>query len=161
MRQNGHTRGSLVLLPPPRGALPGPGQRRAGCRGGTRRQTTAKLLPRPPHRPAGPGWASTAPGEEQTAEPNPLRTGVALLRSLGPWGCRLPLRTHGQFGVGMSFSERGDKKHLQPRTGQSLAVFGDRAGHTESCQLTPPARRDGTELCLALSQAAVLVTAED
>lgn len=71
----------------------------------------------------------------------------------------------GQFGVRMSFSQLGDKKHLQPQTGlKSLAVFGDRAGHTESCQLTP--RRAGMEaagpeVCLALSQAAVLATAED
>lgn len=123
-------------LPPARGASPGPGQRRAGCRG---RQSCCCCCA----SPAGPGRASTPPEEEQKAEPTPLCRAGALLRSLGV----LLLLGHtdtGQFGVGMSFSQRGDQKHLQPQTGlKSSAVFGDRAGHTESCQLTPPARWDG------------------
>lgn len=150
MRQNGHTPGSLVLLPPCCSLLPtapcpdqdSEGRLLEAALAGRLRQSCCSAGPTIPSRAAGPGRALTSPEEEQKAEPNPCAEGWLCSAPSAPQGagCRSGHTDTGQFGVGMSFSERGDKKHLQPWTGQSLAVFGDRAGHIESCQLTPPAR---------------------
>lgn len=131
--------GSLVPLPPSRSLLPAapcPDQDSAG--------PAARASIAIPGRAAGPARPSTSPEEEQKAEASPCAEGRLCSAPLAPRGagCRSGHTDTGQFGVGVSFSQRGDKKHLQPRTGQSLAVSGDRAGHTESCH-TPPAHWDG------------------
>lgn len=128
---------SCSLLP----AAPCPAQDSAGpaAGGSTHPQTPAKLLllllcqPHPPQR--GQDGHQLLLKRSKKQNQTPCAEG---------WLCSIPSAPRGagccsgQFGVRMSFSERGDKKHLQPQAGQSLAVFGDRAGHAESCQLTPP-----------------------
>lgn len=124
VRKDGHTLGSPVLLrllpfPPPRGASP-------GHKDST--DPAARLAPPSPASAAGPGRRLLQKSKEQNQYPV-QRAGFA---PSAPGGCGAvvlrPHRQRGQSGVGMSFSKRGAEKHLQPRTGQSLAVCEDRAG---------------------------------
>lgn len=94
------------------------------------------LLPAAPRGAAGPGRRRRRLLQKKNNKEKPMSRAEGWLccprQSPGapsvPRGRSGHADTGGRFGVRMSYGERGDEEHLQPRTGQSLVVFGDRAG---------------------------------